>query len=118
MSFTLLALAEAQSVNYSIKNSVFSSGGTQAASTNHEIESTIGQPSPLLNPVDPPKSNIYNLFPGFWYTVTASGTRCLGNTDGDNDVDGYDLDNYILNSMGITLEDFAIGFGRIDCTAE
>ena len=96
---TFLAFAEMQSAKYSINNLVFSSGGTQAGSTNHEIESTLGQPSPLLDPVDPPQSTNYDLFPGFWYTIAAFDMRCLGYFDEDNDVDGDDLNNYISNSL-------------------
>jgi hypothetical protein len=34
-----------------------------------------------------------------------------GDFDGDGDVDGADLAGYALNPAGISLEDFAAGFG-------
>ncbi|GAB4276258.1 MAG: hypothetical protein Kow0092_31970 [Deferrisomatales bacterium] len=49
----------------------------------------MGQSTPLLDPPDPPGSASYALYPGFWYTVGRVG--CLGDRDGDRDVDGWDL---------------------------
>lgn len=40
---------------------------------------------------------------------------CDGDFDEDFDIDGKDLAFYILNQMNVDLEDFAAGFGKIDC---
>jgi serine protease AprX len=41
---------------------------------------------------------------------------CQGDVEPDGDVDGSDLAEYISDSMGIALEDFAANFGRNDCS--
>jgi hypothetical protein len=38
-------------------------------SENFQINSTIGQSSPLMTPPDPPFSENFGLSPGFWYTI-------------------------------------------------
>jgi uncharacterized repeat protein (TIGR01451 family) len=40
---------------------------------------------------------------------------CEGDFNEDKDIDGGDLSAYIINSMGITLDDFALDFGRNIC---
>ena len=40
---------------------------------------------------------------------------CEGDFEPDGDVDGNDLADYISDSMGISLADFAENFGRNDC---
>lgn len=64
--FSLPSHAEMQSANYKISTSVFSNGGTPAASTNYQTDSTMGPSSPLMDPSDPPLSDNYGLAPGFW----------------------------------------------------
>ena len=47
-----------------------------------------------------------------------SGTgvmACAGDYEPDGDVDGADLANYIIDSGGISLAEFANNFGRNDC---
>jgi len=101
-----------QSENYSITTSVISGGGVPMASDNYQINPTLGQSSPLMDPADPPYSTSYDLYPGFWYTLEviiptcddlASFTTAYGSItgdtnysfacdlDGDDDVDGIDL---------------------------
>ncbi len=63
------------SESYSIPTSVFSGGGRSMASAAFKADSTIGQASPLLDPFDPPYSDSYDLYPGFWYTLDA-GAGC------------------------------------------
>ena len=48
-------------------------------------------------------------------TDTFVNPPCEGDFNNDNDIDGGDLAAYISNSMGITLEDFALDFGRNIC---
>ena len=63
----VLVHAEMSSDNYRIPSSTFSSGGTPVSSDNYDMNSTMGQPSPLM---DSGSSN-YVLYPGFWYTLDA-----------------------------------------------
>jgi len=67
--FALAAHAQMQSDNYSIPTSVLSGGGVPMKSASYEANSTLGQPSPLMDPADPPGSANYELKPGFWHTV-------------------------------------------------
>lgn len=111
----IMSFAEMQSDNYRIPSSVFSGPGAHTGSTNYQIDSTLGQPSPLMDPSDPPSSSNYNLDPGFWYTVNASG--CEGDFEPfDGDVDGSDLAKLVANPGLLDLSTFAAEFGRIDCT--
>lgn len=127
--FVLTVIAEMQSSNYKIPTSVFSSGGTPTGSTNYQTDSTLGQPSPLMDPADPPSSSNYNLEPGFWYTVQAPSV-CGGDFEPDGDVDGLNLNifdaAYAIGDMTADLDNsgvvdtndvsiFADEFGRIDC---
>ena len=57
-----------------------------------------------MDPLDPPYSANYDLYPGFWYTaITEVVELCEGDFDTDGDVDGSDLAT------------FAADFGRTDC---
>ena len=40
---------------------------------------------------------------------------CLGDSDGDKDVDGVDLAEYIFDSGGLGLDEFVMDFGKINC---
>jgi len=95
---------EMSSDNFRIPTSVVSGGGTPMSSTSFRVNQTIGQPSPLMDPLDPPYSADYDLYPGFWYTAIPEDVElCEGDFDSDNDVDGSDL------------AIFAADFGRTDC---
>ena len=104
--------AEMTSTNYRITASVMSSGGGALGSANYQTESTMGQPSPLMDPNEPPFSDSYDLYPGFWYTLSVGPLSCQDifsfaqafgstNLDGeyniscdsepDGDIDGIDL---------------------------
>ena len=50
---------------------------------NYNTRSTLGQPSPLMDPANPPNSTSYELYPGFWYTYTL-----------ETDTDGDGIPNY------------------------
>ncbi len=47
-------------------------------------------------------------------TVTL-GDVCLGDQNGDQDVDGLDLASFAAGGAGITLEAFAQDFGKTNC---
>ncbi len=114
-SFAVDAVAEMGSKNYRITTSVMSGGGAPMGSASYETDSTLGQPSPLMDPSDPPWSTSYELFPGFWYTQEAGVPECtlpyfaatFGSVSGDTnynsvcdfepdgDVDGSDLAEFV-----------------------
>jgi hypothetical protein len=103
------------SENYGIQSSVLSGGGIPTISENYQMNSTLGQPSPVMDPIEPPISDSYDLFPGFWHVIADLGSNCPGDSNGDKDVDGSDLADYILDSGGIELNDFAMNFGKTNC---
>ncbi len=109
-----LSAADMASENYRITTTVMSGGGGAMGSTNYQLNGTLGQPSPLIDPADPPWSTNYDLLTGFWYTLGAGG-GCAWDDNGDGDVDGTDLavfiDIFDLADMGA----FAAQFGRADC---
>jgi hypothetical protein len=86
------------------------------ASANYGLNGTLGQPSPLIDPADPPYSTSFDLLTGFWYTLN-DGCRWdieppLG---GDGDVDGADLAEFLNAFNPMNLPAFADQFGRNDC---
>ncbi|MCB2183635.1 MAG: hypothetical protein KQH63_16490 [Desulfobulbaceae bacterium] len=106
--------AESSSASFSLKSSVLSGGGGSMNSASFESQSTVGQPTPIMDADDipaPPQSVSYNSYPGYWYTLGAeSGCEDLGafaatygltsadvdfnracDFDKDNDIDGLDL---------------------------
>ncbi len=110
-----IGIAEMVSDNYRIRSSVHSAGGVPVGSTNYQINGTVGQPSPLMDPVEPPLSNTYDLYPGYWYVIAAFESTCPGDYNGDKDVDGSDLAEYLFDSGGLDLEMFAVNFGKANC---
>jgi hypothetical protein len=118
-AFTLVLVqpagTEMNSNSYRIRNSVHSAGGVTAGSANYQINGTVGQPSPLMNPLEPPWSGTYDLYPGFWYVIAALESTCSGDFNGDKDVDGSDLADYLLDSGGLGLDAFAANFGKVNC---
>jgi hypothetical protein len=108
------ATAQMSSTNYRITTTVMSGGGTPMGSTTYQMNGTIGQPSPLIDPADPPQSTSYDLLTGFWYT-TGAGHGCLYDYLGDGDVDGADLTEFLNAYSLIEVEGFAMEFGRVDC---
>ena len=109
------ARAEMSSTNFKIPYSVQSSGGGFTGSDNYQMNTTLGQPSPLMDTQDSPFSDSFDLYPGFWYVISALGSICPGDFDGDKDVDGADLAEYIFDSGGLTLDVFAANFGKTNC---
>ena len=109
--FAFTAFAGMGSENFQIPTSVISGGGEPAGSENFQTNSTLGQPSPLMDSADPPYSENYFIDSGFWYTLDAEAgcpdLACFALTfglqsgdtgynrgcdfDGDGDVDGSDL---------------------------
>ena len=112
--FSLVSHAEMESENYKIPTSVFSGGGMPAGSTNYQTDSTLGQPSPLMQGDQNPYSDNYDNYPGFWYTVKGTDV-CEFDFDGDKDVDGSDLAEFIADPDLLDLSVFAVEFGRTDC---
>ena len=47
--------------------------------------------------------------------IPASPQQCVGDFDGDGDVDGSDLATFIQNNQGISLMTFSENFGRNNC---
>ena len=107
--------SEMSSTNYRITTTVVSGGGGPMGSASFQTNGTLGQPSPLPDPADPPFSDSYDLYPGFWYTVANIVLTCPGDFNGDRDVDGSDLAEYLFDTGGLGLEVFAPNFGKGDC---
>jgi hypothetical protein len=68
-----------------------------------------------MDSLDPIFSDSYDLYPGFWYVIAAFESTCPGDFNGDKDVDGSDLAEYIFDSGGLDLEVFAANFGKVNC---
>jgi hypothetical protein len=73
LSFSLDSYAEMTSGSYRIHRSVLSGGAVFSDSANYQAKGTLGQPSPLIEHGDPPFSDSYDLYPGFWFTIAYSG---------------------------------------------
>ena len=103
MLFFLLSgtYAGMQSANFKITTSVLSGGGRPLESESFGSIATLGQPVPLMNTSNPPVSENFDLYPGFWYAVEGKIAFCPGDYDTDWDVDGLDLarfaDHYSTN---------------------
>ena len=64
------------STNYCIPTAVLSGGGAPVSSAKYKMNSTAGQPSPVMDTAGPPYSAGYDLYPGFWYTMDAGPAGC------------------------------------------
>jgi hypothetical protein len=107
------AMERMESTSYQISSSVISGGGEPMSSSNYQTNSTLGQASPLMDQDDPFWSGSYDIYPGFWFTL--SYTASFADLDEDGDVDGNDLaefSRYPFNEL--ELEEFAEAFGRTD----
>ena len=109
------AVAQMSSTNYRITTTVISGGGTPMASTNYQMNGTLGQPTPIMEQGMDPFSDNYGLLPGFWYTIGPFSATCPGDFDWDFDVDGADLQEFIHDSGGIGLDVFTTNFGKESC---
>jgi hypothetical protein len=117
-SLTTAIYSQMQSTNYRITTSVVSGGGGQMGSSSYLLNGTLGQPSPLIDPADPPWSSSYDLLTGFWYTLDAAVEGCGWDIEpefGDGDVDGADLSEFINRFDEIDLPAFASEFGKDTC---
>ena len=104
------AFSRMHSTSYSITSSVMSGAGIPMASTGFQTHSTLGQSSPVA----PVSSENYDLYAGFWYTMTTSG--CIWDLEPDGDVDGFDLYQFINPPYNASdIESFGSEFGRTDC---
>ena len=108
-------IAGMSSDNYRITTTVISSGGAPMGSTNFQMNTTLGQPSPLMDPAEPPWSTSYELLTGFWYTLGGGCRWDIEPLGGDGDVDGADLYEYLNAYDPTTLPAFVAEFGRIGC---
>ncbi len=107
-----------ESDNYKITTSVMSGGGAPMTSDNFSNNSTLGQPSPFMDPDSPPGSEHFYLDPGFWYTLAPGYVPgCIWDLDqADGDVDGSDLADFAAGAFdSADLAEFAAEFGRTDC---
>jgi hypothetical protein len=50
--------------------------------------------------------------------ISSDPLACKGNFDGDGDVDGVDLVEYISDYRGVSIADFAANFGKNACLQE
>ena len=73
-----ICIAEMSSDNYSIPTSVLSGGGAPMSSGSYQMNSTMGQPSPLMQGDQNPWSVNYDLYPGFWYWYPIDLTHARG----------------------------------------
>lgn len=113
--FNANVIAESmQSANFIITTTVVSGGGAPMGSANFQMNSTLGQPSPLMEQGMDPFSDNYGLLPGFWHTLGA-GSGCMYDYLGDGDVDGADLAEFMNAFSSSELEGFAMELGRVDC---
>ena len=115
LGFALASPAEMQSTNYLIETSVHSGAGSPMNSASYQTNSTVGQSSPTTENGLYPFSDNYDGYPGFWHTVFALTQICIGDIDGDGDIDGSDLAAFITKDAGIGLNDFAAKFGITQC---
>jgi hypothetical protein len=67
----IVSSAAMESESYRIPTFVFSGGGVPMSSPSYDMNSILGQSSPLMDPNDPPTSPTYSLNPGFWNTLAA-----------------------------------------------
>jgi hypothetical protein len=110
-----------KSASFQIPTFVLSGAGGRSESQSFRIEATLGQSTPLMDPADPPYSESFDAYPGFWYTVPpALASYCSYDYEPDGDVDGKDLSEFIPDfAAGLTtasdLEDFCVEFGRSPC---
>jgi hypothetical protein len=118
MGMAVTVKAQMSSANYQITTTVVSGGGGPMASASFQTNGTVGQPSPLIDPADPPWSTSYDLLTGFWYTLDAGLDDCRWDIEpepGDGDVDGADLAEFLNAFDPMNLPAFAAQFGRNDC---
>jgi hypothetical protein len=76
----IVSSAAVESDSYRITTSVFSGGGVAMDSPSYKTNATLGQPSPLMDPGNPPHSASFSLYPGFWYTLGMPSLPCTGPT--------------------------------------
>lgn len=69
MCLAQVSYAGMSSASYSIPTGVIAGGGVQTGSANYVANSTLGQPSPLMDSDNNPQSPGYDLYPGFLYST-------------------------------------------------
>jgi len=116
LGFSEAGFSEMQSTNYRNTTSVISAGGGTMNSTGFRSQATLGQSSPLMDSLDPPMSASYDIYPGFWYTLSTGLLSCEDlfsfaqafgtansesdysiscDSEPDGDIDGVDLADFL-----------------------
>jgi len=107
--------AEMASENYCIPSSVHSAGGNPTGSANYQINGTVGQPSPLMAALEPPLSDAYDLYPGFWHGIAAWKSPAPVILTAIRISMAQIYRNIYLTSGGLSVDVFAVDFGKADC---
>jgi predicted amidohydrolase YtcJ len=108
--------AETFGTNYRTTTTVMSSDGHPMRSANVQTNCSVGQPTPIMKQDPAPYYGNFGLLPDFRYAVAAADSICPGDLNGDQDVDGEDLADYLFDSDGLGLEAFANDFGKANCS--
>jgi len=69
--------AAMESTTYKIPTTVISGGGSPMASPSYKVDYSLVQPTPLMDPNNPPTSASYDNYPGFWYGAMLASTPTL-----------------------------------------
>lgn len=109
--------AEMSGSQYRISATVAATSGAPMGSAHFDTNGTLGQPDALSRHGLDPYSNVRTLKTGFWNTVADDGA-CSGDLNGDGDVDGSDLVQYLQGAGGTALGLFAMDFGKESCAAD
>ncbi len=117
LSLSAAGHAEMSSTNYRTTATVMF-GGSPMGSANFQTSCSVAEPTPIMEQGMDSYSDNYSLLTGFWYADAAPDDNCPGDFNGDRDVDGKDLTDYIVDTGGLGLAEFANSFGKLNCTEE
>lgn len=117
LSIPVWVHASMTSSHFQISTSVMSGGGGTMSSPGFTVNAILGQPTPIPLQGDYPLSADFRLYPGYMYTIPT--LSCFGDFNVDGDVDGEDVNTFIIGYPGaFSPEDlirFASEFGKDDC---
>lgn len=77
IAFSAYSEAAMESTSYKIPTTVLSGGGSPMSSTSYKMDYSLVQPTPLMDPYNPPTSASYDNYPGFWYGAMLASTPTL-----------------------------------------